>query len=349
MKNKVLSIIDIAKQLNISQSTVSFILNGKSKERRISEVTTQRVLHFIDEVGYKPNLLARSLRTGKTNIIGLIVEDISNPFFANLARHIEEVAYKSGYKILYCSTENNPEKAKELIHIFKARRVDGYIITPTEGIMEEVNKLKNEGASVILFDRVFDKDNNDFVVLDNFSSTYKAVVHLKEQGYSEIGFVTINSLQSQMQQRLRGYEKAIDDHGLNHHVKEVGFHLGDLNVIEHIMDFLDRKQQLDAIIFSTNYLGVSGLKALKQAGLTIPNDIAVVSFDDHVLFELYNPSITSIAQPIEAMSEQLINILLDKLGSKNKISHQVTLPGQLIIRESSKEKQSPQNNVLKPL
>ncbi len=338
MKKKSLSIIDIAKQLNISQSTVSFILNGKSKEKRISDLTTQKVLKFVEEVGYKPNLLARSFRTGKTNIIGLMVEDIANPFFANLARLIEENAYNNGYKILYCSTENDPAKAKELMQMFKDRHVDGYIITPTEGIQEEVEELISGGAPVILFDRSFANSNNDYVVLDNFGSTYNAVKYLLDQGYKEIGFVTINSLQSQMQHRLQGYEKAMDDHGLHHYVKETGFLMKDENVVEHIADFLKRKKKLDAIFFATNYLGINGLKAIKQLGLKIPDDIAVASFDDHVLFELYNPSITSIAQPIEAMSEQLINILLDKLASNNKVDHQVTLQGKLIIRESTPKK-----------
>ena len=335
VKKKSLSITDIAKQLNISQTTVSFILNGKSKEKRISDEMTERVLKFVDQVGYKPNLLARSFRTGKTNIIGLMVENISNPFFANLARMIEENAYKNGYKILYCSTENDPEKARELLLMFKDRCVDGYIITPTEGITREVEGLVSNGAPVILFDRHFNDDNFDYVVLDNEASTYNAVKHLTAQGFREIAFVTINSLQSQMRQRMIGYEKAMDEHSLNHHIKEVNFlHDAEQNVA-HIQDFLDRKGKLEAVIFATNYLGISGLKAIKNLGLSIPGDIAVISYDDHVLFELYTPTITSIAQPIEEMSDQLINILLGKLSGKAETKHRITLPGQLILRESS--------------
>ncbi len=252
MKKKVLSIIDIAKQLNLSQSTVSFILNGKSKERRISESTTKKVLEFIEKVGYKPNLLARSFRTGKTNIIGFMVENISDPFFARVAGLIEENAYKNGYKILYCSTENEPAKARELMQMFRDRRIDGYIITPTEGIKEDIDKLVNAGAAVILFDRCFENSLLDYVMLDNFQSTYNAAQHLINQGYDEIGFITINSLQSQMQGRLHGYEKALDDNNLHHYVKEVGFHMDDENIVEHIVDFLKRKRKLNAVIFATS-------------------------------------------------------------------------------------------------
>ncbi|MDQ6903182.1 MAG: LacI family transcriptional regulator [Bacteroidota bacterium] len=338
MKKKVLSIIDIANQLNLSQSTVSFILNGKSKERRISESTAKKVLEFIEEVGYKPNLLARSFRTGKTNIIGFMVENISDPFFARVAGLIEANAYKNGYKILYCSTENEPAKARELMQMFKDRRIDGYNITPTEGIKEDIDKLVNAGASVVLFDRCFETSNHDYVMLDNFQSTYNAVQHLVNQGYREIGFITITSLQSQMQGRLHGYEKALDDNDLHPYIKEVGFHMEDNNVVEHIVDFLTRKKKLDSIIFATNYLGINGLKAISKMGFIIPKDLAVISFDDNVVFELHNPAITAIAQPIEAMSEQLINILLGKLASNNKTEHKVTLPGKLIIRDSTRQK-----------
>ena len=194
LKEKPITIIDIAKQLNISSTTVSFILNGKAKERRISDKVRDKVLKFVTEVGYKPNLLARSFRTGKTNIIGLMVENISNPFFANVARMIEEKAYQNGYKILYCSTENDSTKAKELMQMFKDRYVDGYIITPTEGIKNEVDELINSGAPVILFDRFFEDGNNDYVILDNFKSTYTAVEHLVAEGFREIAFVTITSV-----------------------------------------------------------------------------------------------------------------------------------------------------------
>lgn len=338
MNKKVLSIIDIAKQLNLTQSTVSSILNGKAKERRISDETKQKVLKFVEEVGYKPNLLARSFRTGKTNIIGLMVESISNPFYANLARLIEENAFKKGYKILYCSTENNTAKAKELLQMFKDRHIDGYIITPTEGIRDDIDKLVKSGAPVILFDRCFEEETNDYVILNNFQGTYDAVIHLVEQGYKEIAFITIDSLQSQMQDRLHGYEKATEDRGLHQYVKEINFNMDDNNIMEHIVHFLARKKRLDAVIFATNYLGINGLKAIKQMGLSIPSDLAVISFDNNVTFELHTPTITSIEQPIETMSIQLINILLDKLASKNVINHKVILPATLIIRESTCKK-----------
>src|SRR5690606_16704683 len=112
---------DIARALGVSTTTVSFVLNGKAKEKRLSEALTKRVMDYVEEVGYKPNELAKSLRTGKTKIIGLIIEDISNPFFSNIARLIEEKAYSRGYRIIYCSTENDSRKALDFIGLFRDR------------------------------------------------------------------------------------------------------------------------------------------------------------------------------------------------------------------------------------
>jgi len=152
MKKRIL-ISDIAKALGVSVTTVSFILNDKAKEKRISESLTKRVLDYVKKVGYKPNELAKSLRTGKTKIIGLIIEDISNPFFGNIARLIETKVYEQGYRIIYCSTNNDSEKTKELIGMFKDRQVDGFIITPSEGIEDTISNLIQSNVPVVLFDR----------------------------------------------------------------------------------------------------------------------------------------------------------------------------------------------------
>lgn len=148
------SITDIANALNISPTTISFILNGKARENRISAELIKKVEKYVAEVGYKPNSLARSLRTGKSNIIGLMVESISNPFFATIARRIEELAYKNGYMIIYSSTDNDTVKTKELIQMFRERHIDGYIISPPEGIEEDVKSLINAGRPVVFFDRL---------------------------------------------------------------------------------------------------------------------------------------------------------------------------------------------------
>ncbi|MXV15627.1 LacI family DNA-binding transcriptional regulator [Hufsiella ginkgonis] len=337
MKKRI-SIRDLAAQLDVSVTTISFILNGRAEEKRISAQLVERVLKHVKEVGYRPNSLARSLRTGKSHIICLMVEDIANPFFANIARLIEERAYKSGYKIMYCSTDNSLVKTREMIHMFRERHVDGFIIAPPEGVDEEINALINDGRPVILFDRTLPQVSTDHVMIDNAASTYLAVKHLVAEGFKNIAFITLDSLQSQMQGRLEGYERALREHNLNFHIKEVAFTLDEENTIRHIAAFLQRKKEVDAILFGTNYLAIRGLKAINQLKGQIAPKLGIVAFDDHDLFELNSPSITAIAQPIEEMADKVITLLLNKLNSlnKKKPNQSVLMNTKLVIRESSK-------------
>jgi len=340
---KKLSIVDIANSLNISKTTISFILNGKAQEKRISEDLVASVLKYVDEVGFKPNSLAKSLRTGKSNIIGLMVEDISNPFFASIARLIEDKAYKNGYKIIYCSTDNNTRKTQELILMFKERHVDGYIIAPPEGIEDNIRSLIKDGLPVVLFDRHLPKVDTDYVEIDNFFCTYNATRHLIEQGYRNIAFITFSSLQTQLQARLHGFKEALHESKLEPVIEEILFNQNEELIIEPIKNFLQKHKNIDAVFFGTNHMGTCGLKVINSLGLKVPEDIAVISFDDYDVFKLYSPAITAIAQPIEEIADNVITLLLNKLNAPghHQKTRSVVLKTDLNIRGSSAKKQKP--------
>ncbi|RYZ98000.1 MAG: LacI family transcriptional regulator [Sphingobacteriaceae bacterium] len=339
MSTKRLSIVDIANQLSISKTTVSFILNGRAQEKRISAELVERVLKLVKEVGYKPNSLAKSLRTGKSNIIGLMVEDISNPFFAIIARLIEDRAYQNGYKIIYCSTYNDPEKTKDLIGMFRDRHVDGYIIAPPEGIEEEISSLLKDNLPVVLFDRYLPLVDTDYITVNNLFSAYNATQHLIGQGYKNIAFLTFFSNQSQMQDRAKGYKMALKENNLKPILKELVFNQNAKYLVEPITAFLKKRKDIDAIIFGTNHIGTCGLKVINNLGLKIPRDLAVVSFDDSDVYELHSPPITAISQPIEEIADSVITTLLNKLSPGTVVtkSHAITLHTELIIRGSSKK------------
>jgi LacI family transcriptional regulator len=336
---KKLSIVDIASQLNVSKTTISFILNGRAQEKRISEDLVERVLKHVNEVGYKPNSLAKSLRTGKSNTIGLMVEDISNPFFATIARLIEDRAYKNGYKILYCSTDNDTHKTKELIAMFRDRHVDGYIIAPPEGIEEEISSLVKDGMPVVLFDRHLPGINTDYVEIDNLFSTYNATRHLIDQGYKDIAFITFSNQQTQMMSRLQGYKDAVKRAGLKEHIKEIVFNHNEEFIIGPIKEYLAENKKLDALFFGTNHVGTCGLKVLHSLHIKVPEDVAVVSFDDYDVFQLHYPPVTAIAQPIEEIADNVITVLLNKLNasSTHKKPQGVILKTNFNIRSSSKK------------
>ena len=335
MKKKKISISDIAHELGVSIATVSFILNGKSREMRISEKLTRRVLHYVKKVGYKPNHLAQSLRTGKTNTIALMVEDISNPFFSNVARLIEEQAYKVGYKIIYCSTENSTRKTREMIGIFDDKHVDGYIIAPPAGVSADIQALIARKIPVVLFDRYLPRLKTNFVGVDNYQGTMEAIEHLIGQGNRQIGFVTTNSTQTQMKERLQGYLAATEQRGKKAVVLKLAYRHDHANVTQEIASFLKKNRKLDAVFFATNYLANSGLEALQRLGYKIPADLRIVAFDDHDFYSFYNPTITAVAQPVEEISKNVISILLDHLEDGNRPIESVSLPTRLVVRASS--------------
>ena len=334
---KKISLKDIAEQLEVSKTTVSFVLNGKAKENHISDSLTQKILKYVEEVGYVPNQLARGLRTGETKVIGVLVEDISDPFFSSIARRIEVEANSKGYKIVYCSTENNPEKTKELIEVYKSRQVDGFIIAPPPGIEKEIQALQKSNLPVVLFDRYFPDIATDTVVVENRESSYNATRHLLINGYKNIAFITLSSEQIQMQDRLQGYRAAMEEHQLPQYIQKIPFDEKPKKITKEIQTFLEQHPNIDAVFFATNYLANSGLEAIQNLGLEIPTDIGVVVFDDEKLFHLFRPPITAIAQPIKEIARSIVSLLLDKLTGveKKNIYKKVHLNTTLFERASS--------------
>jgi LacI family transcriptional regulator len=340
---KRVSMKDIAGELNISITTVSFVINGKSEQKGISAATAKKVNDLIEKRGFNPNSAARMLRTGKSKTIGLIVEDIGNYFFGNIAKTIEIEAHKSGYNVFFCSTENSTSRAKELITKMKNSSVDGFIITATQGLTEEIEKLKKENIPFVLLDRLVPGIEADFVVLDNFSGAYDLTNHLLSNGYSSVGFISIFSEMSQMLDRERGFKAALADAIINFPSKmmlKVPFEATDESVIAAIKEYLVKNPNLDALFFATNYLGVLGIDALQQSNLKIPSDIAVVSFDDNDLFRLLTPSITVASHPIKEIATRAIELLIKIINKErrpDKMIGEIIKPA-IIIRNSSPEK-----------
>ncbi|SDD20028.1 transcriptional regulator, LacI family [Mucilaginibacter pineti] len=340
MKKKRVSIKDIAAQLNISITTVSFILNGKSKEVGISTALTEKVLKHVEETGYKPNLLAKSLRTGKTKIICLLIENIADPFFATVAGYVEELFNQRGYKIIFGSTKNQAAKTRELIDLFRDRHVDGFIIAPSEKLEADITNLLNESIPLVLFDRYYKEIETDRVTTDNYEGAYNAVKLLIDQDYRNIALITIDSEQTQMHDRLLGYEKAISEYGLKPYTVKMNYQKVEQTAVEEITQLLTQNPDIDALFFGTNYLTLKGLQAIEELNLSVPGDIGVISFDDHDVFKLLKPNITAVAQPIAKMSEEMVNLLLEQIDvtKAERTKRQVVVPSTMHVRDSSIKK-----------
>jgi len=340
---KKISIKDIARELDLSITTVSFVINGKGEEMGISEATTNKVMDLIKKRDYTPNNAARLLRTGKSNTIGLIVEDLGNYFFGNVAKVIELEASKRGYNVFLSSTDNSTKTAKELIRKMRNSSVDGLIITPTKGLKDELEKLLADHVPFVLLDRQIAEVDTNYVVLNNHQGAYDLTKHLIGNGYEDIGFVTIVSEMSQMEERERGYRDAMQEAGLGvdkAQVLKVRFDDPYDEVVSAIAAFVKKRKGLDALFFATNYLGVFGIEALKKVKIKIPYDMAVVSFDDNDLFRLFTPSITVAAQPIREIAVAAIDLLLSviKTADTEKQTTGTIVSPVLIQRESSPPK-----------
>lgn len=337
MRKKRVSIKDIAADLNISVTTVSFVLNGKAEEKHISKKLTKKVLEYVEKVNYKPNQIAQSLRTGESKILVFMVEDIANSFFAKLARLIEDLAYKKGYKVLFCSNDNDDNKSKELIHLFKNRQVDGFIIVPSPRLQNTISNLIEERIPVLLFDRYYPELDTNYVVTNNAEATQKAIEHLVENGFKNIAFITLDTHQSQMEDRLKGYQNAISKYGLT----EISLRLPFSKTISNQGDkemkaFLKENPEIDAILFATNYLTETGLEVIKRDFPGLIDRIGFITFDDSHLFKTYSPSITAVAQPTAEMAKEAMDIILKLLRSDTDVANRkVVLESSLIIRDSS--------------
>jgi LacI family transcriptional regulator len=333
---KRVSLKDIARIAGVSPSTVSFVLNGKARQMRISEALADKIMEVAKKEGYHPNPVAVSLRTGKSQILGLIVENISGNFFASLARIIEDEAARFGYKVVYSSTDNNHQKGKELIGMLSQRQVDGYIITPTPGMETDIKELIADGKPVVLMDSYFPGLEVPYVLVNNYEGVARGMDHLIEKGYRRIGFVTVNLNLVQMEQRLNAYRDSLGRHGMpadDDLVLSVRYDYEREEAIEQISQFITNTPGLDAVFFSTNYLGLLGLESIHRLGLKLPNDLAMISFDDHDVFRLYPPGITCIRQPIEEIARTALELLMDQLGKTNlNTSSKIEIPSQLVIR-----------------
>lgn len=321
-----------------SPSTVSFVLNGKDKEMRISPLLAEHIRTIASGANYEPNRVAVSLRTGRSNIIGLIVDNISGSFFASLAQHIESELERYGYKVIYCSTGNDKKKSKDLIRMLNLYQVDGFLITPSEGIEKELETLLKQQKPLVLIDSFFPGMQASYVLVDNYDGVSNGMMHLIGKGYQNIAIVINDVNLIQMQERKRAYMETLAKEGMavqSRLLLQTSYNTSKEDITAAIAGFL-QQQKPDAVFFSANYLGVCGLNAIRQLGLKIPDDIAVICFDDHELFSLHQPGITAVQQPIKEIADTAVEILLSKMDILNQDQNlrQVQIKATLVQRLS---------------
>jgi LacI family transcriptional regulator len=334
------SLNDIAQHLGVSKTLVSLVLNGKGKEHRISSDVCKKVIETAKAMNYRPNQIAKGLRTGITNTIGLIIADIANPFFGKLGREIEKELAKQGYRLMFCSSDENAEKSNEQINMLLEGQVDGFIISPARNSEEQIKTLERSHKPYVLIDRYFPEINSSYVIIDNQEAAYEATKHLVNLKYKKIACITVNADLVNMRERLNGYKNALTDAGIpveEDLIKELSFSHESKDVYKAIKELTGKSEKgVDAIFFTSSKVGIMGIESLNKLGILIPDEVAIVSFDDPDSYKLCHSPVTTVAQPLADIGKMAVKILLSEIKNpKSSIKNQkITLKANFVVRKS---------------
>lgn len=328
------TIYDIAEALKISASTVSRALNDSPE---ISESTKIAVKKIATQINYQPNSIAYSLRTKKTKTIGIIIPELVNQFFFKVISGIENVAYEKGYKVIICHSNENYEREVMSVNALLSSRVDGVIISVSSNSknFEHLKALQNKGIEIVFFDRAADGIHASKVIVDDINGAFQAVNHLIKKGYQNIVHLKGPENLNISKYREEGYIKALKFHGLK--VKRsnvISCELEKEHIRNKISQLLKSENLPDAIFAFNDRIAMEAISLIKELGLRIPKDIAVVGFSNEPGSVLVEPNITTINQPGEEIGKRAAEILLNHLKGEKKIIEEV-LPVNLIIREST--------------
>ncbi|HQG77140.1 MAG TPA: LacI family DNA-binding transcriptional regulator [Bacteroidales bacterium] len=334
MEKKV-SITDIARKVGVSAALVSYVMNGREKEKRVGTETVKKIRRAAEELNYQPNQIARSLRLGSTKTIGLVVADIANPFFGQFARIVEDEAFKAGYTVVFGSSDEDDIKSAFVLDTLLNRQVDGLIVIPTEGSVKQITGLIRRKKPFVLFDRYFREVNCNHIILDNYKGTFIATRHLIEKGHRKIALVAYKTTLVHMKERIRGYTEALEEAGIDpaKYLVEMKFSHSYRDFENSIRAFFNKHSDTEALFCANNGLSINSLYYIRQNCIRIPGDIDFIGFDGGEPFDLYSTPLSFVRQPIEEMGKEVVRLLTDHMNGSTKISH-IMLDPELVIRES---------------
>lgn len=329
---KKVSIKDIAREAGVSNATVSLVLSGKLKNGRVSREKADHIRAIAREMNYQPNNLARSLQSGRSETIGLLVADISNPFFGTLAFYIQQQIEEAGYAVIIMNTNESDQQMGKMINILKNRQVDGYIIVPTEHGEEYVQQLVDGGTPLVLIDRYYPAIQTYSVLLDGYQASFKAARLLIEAGAKRPGMIVYGSTQSHMSDRRYGYVDALRQAGLFHPelVCEVNFATLQQDVTEAVAYLSE--QGADGIFLVTISISLAAIRAMYNQGIKIQEEVRLVCFDKSEVFDFMPHPLPYVLQPVEAMARKAVDFLLDQMVEGERFPQLCKFPATVVNR-----------------
>lgn len=319
---------DVAKEAGVSVATVSRVMAGHAG---VNDATRQRVLDAIQVLDYRPDLAARRLRSRRTDTIGLIVSDIRNPFFTEISRAVEDVAYQHRMRVILCNADEDPMKEALYLDLMRDENVSGVILSPTLPLLARFNP-GDYPFPIVLVDRCDRDTAADAVVLDNADSAYRLISHLIQQGHRRIGFL-YGATSATGRQRQEGYVAAMTAHSLDVEAQAVAATVDAARAAA--AEWLKRPPLPDALVASNGLILLGLTEALQAAGLRFPDQIALAGFDDLPWTRLVEPGITVIAQPTYDLGRATIELLLQRISHPAQSVRRVVLRGELRERGSS--------------
>ncbi|HEY0264800.1 MAG TPA: LacI family DNA-binding transcriptional regulator [Granulicella sp.] len=329
---------ELAKLAGVSTGTVSNVISGST---RVGERSRQKVLEAIKVLGYQPNLIARSLRTNRTHTLGIVVPDITIPFFPKIIRGAECAARERGYFLIMLDSEGSPEREADMMALLRAQRVEGVLLvtaTSEENSPERLNSLM-EHFPVVCLDRLPMDLDVDAVCVDGRGAAAMAVTHLIDMGHTRIACITGPQTLQNEKERLRGYKQALQKHGIEvlpSLIWNCGF--DQQHAARICREGMQGPNRPTALFATNGVTGLATLRGLDAIGLTTPHDFAFVTFDEITAEDFLKPGVTSVVQPTYDMGYQAVEILLRRIGAGDTpLPHKkVRLPASLQIRDSSR-------------
>lgn len=325
------NIQQVARHAGVSVATVSRVLNGQNT---VSSKTKLKVEEAIKELNYEPSMLGRNLRNSESRIVLILIPTISNPFYLEIIKGIENVAISHNYNILLCETDSDPEKENIYFDLVRKKMADG-IISMDPAVNVDTLKQLAEKYAIIQCSEYGGGIGIPYVTIDNEEASYRAVKHLLQIGHTKIALMNTDEKFLYARERKMGYERALKEHGIemnNNYIfytKDLGFENGQ----QAMKKILKLKERPTAVFAVSDLLAIGALKEINASGLIVPNDMAVVGFDKIDFSNMTNPTLTTVAQPMYKMGTTAAKMLIEKIQG-NKVDS-VVLDFELVIREST--------------
>ena len=326
---------EVSEYTQLSKTTISRVLNGKSREFRINRHTQERVIAAAQELNYKPQLIAQLLHKKPMRTIGIVMPNLSNPFFASLASAISVEAKKHELFVMLFDTQEDPVQEESALNKMQEYRVDGIVIVPCGRDARKLEKI-NRTIPVVQVDRYFEESDLSYVSTNNFRGAYEAMSLLLNSGHRNVICIQGPTFSVTNRERIRGCRKAIEDYGDQCSLLVLGNDFSIQNGYIEGQLALSRRPRPTAIFAMSNTIMLGTMRAIKEHHLVIPDDISLLSFDDNIYIDYLNPPVTRVAQPVSSMGIAAIKMLVNSIQQEGELHSTMLLTPSIINRNSIK-------------